>query len=157
MMIVVEDIESIPPRKMLSIIVHPSADPVTMPTMNIPTQFVPAVISAALPTFSNFLKLNSNPRLNSRKMMPISDHWSTLSTLVTVGNRPRWGPTRNPATIYPRISGCFSHFEIIVNNPAEIRISARSFTKFSSSDISIQISLKDTNNLLPVVHLPDHQ
>ena len=74
MMMVVELIESIPPRKTASIVSHPRAVPVIKPMTNIPRQLMPAVMKAALPTLSNFLKLNSSPNPNRRKMMPMSDH-----------------------------------------------------------------------------------
>ena len=74
MMTVVELMERRPPRKRLSIMVQPRALPAIMPTRNMPMHMVPAVMRALLPTLSSFLKLNSRPRANSRKMMPISDH-----------------------------------------------------------------------------------
>ena len=136
-MMVVELIESSPPRKMLSIIVQCIAVPTRVPVRNMPTQMVPAVIRALLPIWSNFLKLNSNPNEKSMKMMPISDHWWTDSG-ENWGKRPRWGPTRKPATIYPRISGCLSALEMTVKIPAAIRMMASSVTRLSSSDIALE-------------------
>ena len=98
MMMEVELIESIPPRKMLSIMDQPIARPVAMLRMNIPAQMVPAAINAALPTLSSFLKLNSRPSEKSRKMIPSSDHWCTDS-VENCGNSPRCGPTMIPATM----------------------------------------------------------
>ena len=135
MMMVVEDIESIPPRKIRSIWVQPIAPPISMPVTNIPANMVPAVIRALLPTFRSFLKLNSRPRANSRKIIPISDHCSTFSGLVRPGKRPKWGPTRKPATMYPSISGCFNALKIRVMMPAEMNIRARSLTRFRLSSI----------------------
>ena len=51
------------------------------------------------PTFSSFLKLNSRPRPNIRKMMPISDHCSTVSALEMPGKKEMFGPIRKPARI----------------------------------------------------------
>ena len=99
MITVVELIDSRPPRKRLSIIVHPKALPATIPTVNIPMQMVTAVMSALLPTLSSFLKLNSSPRAKRRKMMPISDHWLTDSVLEMTLMSPRCGLTMKPAMI----------------------------------------------------------
>ena len=89
MMTLEEDMDIMPPRKRLSMVDQPRAEPTTRPTMNMPMQLVPAVMRAELPTLSSFLKLNSSPRAKSRKMMPISDHCSTDSTLEMAGSRPR--------------------------------------------------------------------
>ena len=115
---------------------QPRTEPTVRPTMNIPMQLVPAVMSALLPTLSNFLKLNSSPRAKSRKMMPISDHCSTDSTLEMAGRRPRCGLTRNPAMMYPSIGGCFRAREMTVKMPAAIRMTARSATRLSSDPIT---------------------
>ena len=72
--IVVDDMDSIPPRNMDSILLHPMASPTRNPSMNIPRHWVIAVIRALLPTLMSFLKLNSSPNANSRNMIPISDH-----------------------------------------------------------------------------------
>ena len=98
MMMVVEDMDIRPPRKMDSIELQPRACPTMLPVTNMPTQTQPAVIRALLPTLSSFLKLNSSPRAKSRKMMPISDHCSTDS-LLEMPNSPRCGPTMKPAMI----------------------------------------------------------
>ena len=132
---IVEDIGSIPPRNMLSILVHPRACPITNPMVNIPSSLQADVMMAVLPDFTSFLKLNSNPKPNIIKMIPISDHWWTLSMLEMPGKNPMLGPIRNPATIYPRIKGCLRALDIMVNTPAEMRMTARSRTKLSSSDM----------------------
>ena len=94
---IVDDIDSRPPRKMLSMAVQPSACPATKPSTNTPRNLLPAVTRALLPTFRSFLKLNSRPRPNIRKMMPISDHWCTVSSELMPGNQEICGPTRKPA------------------------------------------------------------
>jgi hypothetical protein len=58
-----------------------------------------AVMEASPPTRINFLKLNSRPRLNKRKITPISASVSMFSTSATVGKSLKWGPTRKPAII----------------------------------------------------------
>ncbi len=44
-----------------------------------------AVMPEVPPTFATFLKLNSSPRLNSRKITPSSDQTLMLSSSSTVG------------------------------------------------------------------------
>ena len=140
-MMVVDDIESIPPRKMRSIWLQPIAPPTIIPVTNIPTKMVPAVMRALLPTLSSFLKLNSRPSANSRKIMPISDHCSTVSGLVRLGKRPKCGPTRNPATMYPSINGCFRALNIRVIIPAEMNMRARSLTRLRFSSIICYVKM----------------
>ncbi|MNL51475.1 hypothetical protein D3C87_1745770 [compost metagenome] len=72
MIIVVDDTDNIPPKKMLSIVDHPIAFPATKPISSINTTSTIAVIDAEPPTLTSFLKLNSRPRLNNRKITPIS-------------------------------------------------------------------------------------
>ena len=72
MMMVVELMESMPPRKMASMWPHPRASPVRYPTLSMPATTVVAVMTAPAPTLISFLKLNSRPRQNIRTMMPIS-------------------------------------------------------------------------------------
>ena len=71
MMIVVDDIDSMPPRKTLSVDVQPSSLPAMNPVHIIPVMMTSAVSSAGPPTLTSFLKLNSSPSEKSRKMMPI--------------------------------------------------------------------------------------
>ena len=56
-------------------------------------------MKAVLPTWNSRLKLNSNPKANSRKMIPISDHSLMTAVWVMVGKRLKCGPTRKPATM----------------------------------------------------------
>lgn len=97
-MIVVDDIDSIPPRKILSVEVQPRARPAIKPEHIIPTITTNAVISAGPPTFINFLKLNSRPSENNRKMIPISAQMSTFPMFETPCNR-KFPLHRNPATM----------------------------------------------------------
>ena len=94
---IVEDIDRRPPRKTLSIRLQPSACDVTKPMMNTPANLRRAVTMALAPTFINFLKLNSSPSPNIRNMIPISDHWWTVSWLVIPGKKSMFGPMRKPA------------------------------------------------------------
>ena len=77
-----------------------------------------AVIMAALPTLSIFLKLNSNPSPNNKKITPISAHMPRFSLSVTVGTKLKYGPARIPASRYPKTIGCFSFLKISVVIPA---------------------------------------
>ena len=72
MMMVVELMESMPPRKMESMFPQPSASPVRYPRVSMPATTVVAVMIAPAPTLISFLKLNSRPRQNISTMMPIS-------------------------------------------------------------------------------------
>ena len=85
MIIVVDDIDNIPPRKMEFIVDHPSRCPIKYPTISIVITSVIAVIKAVDPTFISFLKLNSSPRANNRKTTPISAQRLMFSTSTTVG------------------------------------------------------------------------
>lgn len=102
---VVDDMASMPPRKMLSIRPHPKADPVAMPTLIMHIIIVEAAIMGAAPIRMIFLNENSRPSANSRKMTPMSDHKCTLSMSVTLGIYGILGEARKPATIYPSTSG----------------------------------------------------
>ena len=91
--------------------------------------WVIAVMEEVPPTFISFLKLNSSPKLNSKKITPISAHTSTLFISVIEGKKSKWFPAKNPAIRYPKTRGCF----IFLNNktaiPAVIRINPRSLIK----------------------------
>ena len=74
MIIVVEEMLSIHPRKMQSIDCHPSACPTKLPIKNISRSSVRAVMAPVAPTFFSFLMLNSSPKANIRKTIPMSLH-----------------------------------------------------------------------------------
>ena len=97
--IVVEEIESIAPRKMLSIWLQPKVLPSKKPTTHIVTNSVSAVMPTVPPTFFNFLKLNSKPMPNSINTIPISLHVSTLVWSCMTGNHSKLGPMMKPAII----------------------------------------------------------
>ena len=128
-MMVVDDMASIPPKKILSITLHPIRYPEKKPTQNMMTISATEAMMAVAPTLKSFRKLNSRPRANSKKMIPISDHSCTEFCSMMVGNRLKWGPTKKPATMYPNTNGCFNSLNITVITPAEMRMSAKSLTK----------------------------
>ena len=84
-MIVVDDIDNIPPRKMEFIVPHPNNCPTKYPMSNMLITSVIAVIKAVEPTFMSFLKLNSSPSAKSRNITPISAHILIFSISPTVG------------------------------------------------------------------------
>ena len=84
--IVVDDIESIAPRKMLSICDQPITLPSRKPMMHIETNSVNAVMPTVPACFFSFLKLNSKPMANKRNTIPISLQISTLSWSLMTGN-----------------------------------------------------------------------
>ena len=98
-MMVVDDIESMAPRKMLSIWPQPITLPSKKPMTHIETNSVKAVIPTVPACFFSFLKLNSNPMAKSRNTIPISLHTSTLSWSLMTGNQGKYGPISRPAMI----------------------------------------------------------
>ena len=105
MTMVVDDIDSMAPRNNELINEKSIKRPSPSPTSSIPTTQLVAVIIAEPPTLSNFLKLNSRPSEKSNTTMPICAQKSILASSVTDGTYRKCGPTRKPATIYPRTSG----------------------------------------------------
>ena len=121
-----------PARKMLSMGLQLMACPSRKPITNTPRNLLPAVTRADVPAPRSFLKLNSRPRPNIRKMIPIWLQSSTVSMLL-IPNTPICGPMMKPAIMYPSMVGCLSARQIMVMIPAEMRITARSRTKLTSS------------------------
>ena len=105
MIIVVEEIEIIPPKNKLSIELQPKACPVIKPIPNIKRTSVTAVTVAPRPTANNFLKLNSKPKQNNKMITPISAQILIASLSCTVGKKLTSGPTKKPATKYPKTTG----------------------------------------------------
>ena len=83
--IVVDDMDSIPPRKRLFMCPQPSASPAEYPNIIIAPTIVRALIMAVPPTFISFLKLKSSPKANRRKITPISAHIWIFAESVTIG------------------------------------------------------------------------
>ena len=75
----------IPPKKMQSMRFHPKAVPTATPNNIIQNIIVQAAIIAAPPTFTIFLKLNSNPKANSKKITPISAQVCIFAVSITEG------------------------------------------------------------------------
>lgn len=126
MMMAVDDMDIIPPNRILVVMPHPNDMPTRNPRSIMNDMMVTAAMAAVCPTFNNFLKLKSNPKLNSRKMTPISDHEPMSDVSDTVGVSAIWELTRHPATIYPNTTGCFNHLNKMVIIPPAISINAKS-------------------------------
>jgi len=96
---VVELIQIIPPRNRASILLQPKADPTRNPSTIMPKMMVRVVMMAGPPALTIFLKLNSSPRANSRKMTPISLQTWMLAVSITDGVRVKCGLAMKPATM----------------------------------------------------------
>ena len=79
MMMVVDDMDSIPPKNTLSIVPQPMSCPTAKPKASIPPTSTSAVMIAVPPTLASLWRLNSRPRQNIRMMMPISLQVDTAS------------------------------------------------------------------------------
>ena len=99
MIIVVDDIESIPPKNRLFMLVNPSNRPAKKPAVIIPITIIRAVTTAEPPTLSNFLKLNSKPSENSSTTIPICAQNSMFDSVTTEGKYSKCGLAKNPATM----------------------------------------------------------
>ena len=99
MMMVVDDIDSMPPRNRLLMNENPISLPAKYPATIIPVTENRVVTVADPPTFISFLKLNSSPSEKSRKIMPSFAQNSMFDSWITVGKYPKCGPTRKPATM----------------------------------------------------------
>ena len=71
-MMVVDDIASIPPRKMQSIWLHLKLWPTKMPSIVIQKMMVMVEIMGEAPIFRIFLNEKSSPNEKSRNMTPMS-------------------------------------------------------------------------------------
>ena len=87
MMMDVDEMESMQPRKVHSMDPRPRILPTVLPTTNMMASSVRAVMAPVAPTFFSFLMLNSKPRPNIRKTMPMSLHTWMLSASVMAGNQ----------------------------------------------------------------------
>ena len=93
----VDEMEIIAPTKRAVTVVHPKILAIRKPMQNITTASEKTVIAPGPPTFFSFLKLNSSPNPNRRKITPIFPQNSTLSTSVAVGMKEMYGPVSTPA------------------------------------------------------------
>jgi len=96
---VVDDIEIMPPRKMLSMVPKCSDLPTTKPKLIMPATMMSAVSTALPPTLSSFLKLNSSPSENRSTMIPICAQNSMLASMSTEGKNEKCGLAMKPATM----------------------------------------------------------
>ena len=96
---VVDDIASMPPRKIQSIFDHPNRWPTIMPSIDIEKMTVTVEMMGEAPIFRIFLNEKSRPSEKSRNMTPMSAHRWTFSTSATDAVRGMCGDTRKPATM----------------------------------------------------------
>ena len=82
-MIVVDDMASMPPRKMQSICDHPKAWPTQTPSIDMLKMMVTVDMTGETPIFSIFLNEKSRPSEKSRNITPMSAHRCTLSISAT--------------------------------------------------------------------------
>ncbi len=125
----VDDMESMQPRKMQSIFPQPRRLPTPVPINTMAPMTVRATINALPPTVASFLKLNSRPSPNIRNTTPILAQTCISADSTTVGRYVKFGLMRKPATIYPSTIGSFSFLKIRVTTPAAIVINAKSEIK----------------------------
>ena len=98
-MMVVDDMDIMPPRNRLSTAAKSRYSPTITPSPIMPKTIISAVSTAEPPTPSNFLKLNSSPSENSNTMMPIWAQNSMLASPATEGNSEKCGLAMKPATM----------------------------------------------------------
>ena len=83
MMMVVDEMDSIHPRKMQLMSLMPKIWPIVLPITNMIANSVNAVTAPVAPTFFSFLMLNSNPKANIKKTIPMSlQTWMLVSSLM---------------------------------------------------------------------------
>ena len=98
-MIVVDDIDSMPPKKSELMLLKPIRRPMAKPQQVMPQMMIRAVTIAEAPELTSFLKLNSRPSEKRSTTMPICAQKSMLASVVTDGSSVKCGLARNPATI----------------------------------------------------------
>ena len=84
-MMLVDEMESMHPKKMQFILCHPKSLPTMKPVQNMIISSVRTMIAPGPPTFFSFLNENSSPIANRRNTMPISLHVDTLVASPTTG------------------------------------------------------------------------
>jgi hypothetical protein len=92
---VVDDIERITPRKYCPFGANPS---IVLPNTNDDhrNNLGHRIDRGGSTHFHQFLKTEFGPKLNSKKITPISAQTSTLLTSVTDGKKSKWVPARKP-------------------------------------------------------------
>ncbi len=99
MIIVVEDIEIIPPKKIQFMVLKCSRHPTPKPANVIPVMMIRAVTTADEPEFISLRKLNSRPIVNISTTIPKSAQNLMFSRLDMEGRYSKLGLARNPARI----------------------------------------------------------
>ncbi len=84
-MIVVEDMDIMPPRKMQLMKFMSSSFPTPKPASTIPVMIIRAVTMAELPDRNSFLNENSSPSVNISTTIPRSAQKSMFSRLEIEG------------------------------------------------------------------------
>ena len=79
----VDDIASIPPKKMQSILGHPKRCPTQTPNIDMQKMIVMVEIMGEAPIFRIFLNEKSRPNENNRNITPMSAHSCTFSVSTT--------------------------------------------------------------------------
>ncbi len=98
-MMVVDDIASMPPRKMQSMWSQPKAWPTPMPSIAMEKTMLMAAMMGAMPIFRIFLNEKSRPSAKSRNITPMSAHvWMSVLSMTDIV-RGMWGETTKPATM----------------------------------------------------------
>ena len=134
-MIIVDDMEIIPPRNILSMRPQPKRAPMPNPTMTIAVMTVRAVTTAPAPMSAIFLKLNSRPKANMRNMIPRSAQMFISALSATVMSQGKLGPIRKPAMMYPSTAGRWIFLNKSVTMPAVTMMTARSVIRGASFSI----------------------
>ena len=101
------------PANKLSIVLHPSTRPAMNPSHIIKLAWSNAVSPAVGPSRTSFPRLKSSPSENIRRITPSSDSVWTTSRSANSG-RGTFGPTMNPARMYPSTTGCRSRWNTTV-------------------------------------------
>ena len=82
---VVLDMASMPPRNMLFMLPHPKKCPTVLPTLIMQNMTEQAAMTGPMPIFTIFLNENSSPKVNIKKMTPMSAQVCMLLISVTLG------------------------------------------------------------------------
>ena len=90
---------SIPPKKILSMSLHPNAWATQRPNTIIEKMMVDTAMMGDIPILMIFLNEKSSPNENKRNMTPMSAQIWMLSLSITDMVYGMWGDTTNPATI----------------------------------------------------------
>ena len=126
MMMVVDDMEIMPPRNTQFMLLSPKMHPTPNPAKVMPVMIIRAVTTADDPEFISLRKENSRPMENMSTTMPNSAQKLIFSRLEIEGRYSNFGLARNPARIYPSTTGCFSFLKSRVTMAPSRRIHARS-------------------------------